>query len=91
MHIKIRFREKARRAAMEEEKAKKPFVPSEEVVRKRKEREAWREKKRRKREAERLESMTEEERVKEEELQGLLKQVRKKVTEENEVFEGFDD
>ena len=90
---------------MEEEKTKEPFVPSEEMVRKRKEREAWshkhemqdvkearREKKRRKREAERLESMTEEERVKEEELQGLLKQVRKKVTEqENEVFEGFDD
>jgi ATP-dependent RNA helicase DDX55/SPB4 len=82
---KDKIREKARRAA------KKPFVPSEEAVRKRKEREAWREKRRRKREAERLESMTEE-RVKEEELQGLLKQVRKKVTEEeNEVFEGFDD
>jgi ATP-dependent RNA helicase DDX55/SPB4 len=104
---KDKIREKARRAAMEEEKTKEPFVPSEEMVRKRKEREAWshkhemqdvkearREKKRRKREAERLENMTEEERVKEEELQGLLKQVRKKVTEEeeeNEVFEGFDD
>ena len=101
---KDKIREKARRVAMEEEKTKEPFVPSEEMVRKRKEREAWshkhemqdvkearREKKRRKREAERLESMTEEERVKEEELQGLLKQVRKKVTEENEVFEGFDD
>ena len=89
---KDKIREKARRAAMGEEKTKEPFVPSEEVVRKRKEREAWREKKRRKREAERLENMTEEERVKEEELQGLLKQVRKKVTEqENEVFEGFDD
>ena len=102
---KDKIREKARRVAMEEEKTKEPFVPSEEMVRKRKEREAWshkhemqdikearREKKRRKREAERLENMTEEERVKEEELQGLLKQVRKKVTEEeNEVFEGFDD
>jgi ATP-dependent RNA helicase DDX55/SPB4 len=88
---KDKIREKARRVAMEEGKTKEPFVPSEEMVRKRKEREAWREKKRRKREAERLESMTEE-RVKEEELQGLLKQVRKKVTEEeNEVFEGFDD
>jgi ATP-dependent RNA helicase DDX55/SPB4 len=102
---KDKIREKARRVAMEEEKTKEPFVPSEEMVRKRKEREAWshkhemqdvkearREKKRRKREAERLESMTEEERVKEEELQGLLRQVRKKVTEEeNDVFEGFDD
>jgi len=102
---KDKIREKARRAAMGEEKTKEPFVPSEEMVRKRKEREAWshkhemqdvkearREKKKRKREAERLESMTREERVKEEELQGLLKQVRKKVTEqENEVFEGFDD
>jgi ATP-dependent RNA helicase DDX55/SPB4 len=89
---KDKIREKARRVAMEEGKTKEPFVPSEEMVRKRKEREAWREKKRRKREAERLESMTEEERVKEEELQGLLKQVKEKVTEEeNEVFEGFDD
>ena len=102
---KDKIREKARRAAMGEEKTKEPFVPSEEMVRKRKEREAWshkhemqdikearREKKRRKREAERLENMTEEERVKEEELQGLLRQVRKKVTEEeNDVFEGFDD
>lgn len=103
---KDKLREKARRVAMEEEKTKAPFVPSEEMVKKRKEREAWshkheqqdvkelrREKKRRKKEAERLEGMTEEERKKEDELQALIEQVRKKNLEEQkhgDEFEGFD-
>ena len=103
---KDKAREKARRVAMEEEKNKEPYVPSEEAIRKRKEREAWshkheqqdvkearREKKRRKREAERMEKMTEEEKAKEKELQDLLEQVRRKrAKEENdEEFKGFDD
>ena len=102
---KDKVREKARRLAMEEEKSKAPFVPSEEMVRKRKEREAWshkheqqdvkearREKKRRKKEAERLENMNEEERIKERELQGLISQVKEKVIadENEEEFQGFD-
>jgi ATP-dependent RNA helicase DDX55/SPB4 len=103
---KDKAREKARRVAMEEEKNKEPYVPSEEAIRKRKEREAWshkheqqdvkearREKKRRKREAERLEKMTEEEKAKEKEVQDLLEQVRRKRDEEenDEEFKGFDD
>jgi len=103
---KDKAREKARRVAMEEEKNKEPYVPSEEAIRKRKEREAWshkheqqdvkearREKKRRKREAERMEKMTEEEKAKEKEAQDLLEQVRRKrAKEENdEEFKGFDD
>lgn len=97
---KDKVREKARRVAMEEEKNKAPYVPSEEVVRKRKEREAWshkheqqdvkemrREKKKRKKEAERLEGMTEEERKKEDELQALIEQVRKKNLEEQKKAE----
>jgi ATP-dependent RNA helicase DDX55/SPB4 len=101
---KDKTREKARLLAMEEEKTKGPFVPTEEMIRKRKEREAWshkhdaqdlkearREKKKRKREAERFEKMTEEEKEKEREVQALVEKVRKKVVEEeNEVFEGFD-
>lgn len=68
-------REKARRVAMEEAKNAGPYVPDPEVLRKRKDREAWshkheqqdvkeerRERKKRKKEAERLEKMTEEER-----------------------------
>jgi ATP-dependent RNA helicase DDX55/SPB4 len=102
---KDKAREKARRAAMEEEKNKAPYVPSEETVRKRKEREAWShkheqrdvkeargEKKRRKREAERLEKMTEEERANEREVQELVEQVRRKRLEgKNNEFLGFDD
>jgi ATP-dependent RNA helicase DDX55/SPB4 len=103
---KDKAREKARRVAMEEEKNKEPYVPSEEAIRKRKEREAWshkheqqdvkearREKKRRKREAERMEKMTEEEKAKEKDPQDLLEQVRRKrAKEENdEEFKGFDD
>ncbi|KAK0103640.1 ATP-dependent rRNA helicase spb4 [Cadophora gregata] len=97
---KDKVREKARRVAMEEEKNKAPYVPSEEVVRKRKEREAWshkheqqdvkemrREKKKRKKEAERLEGMTEEERKKEDELQALIELVRKKNLEEQKKAE----
>ena len=103
---KDKIRERARGVAMEEEKNKEPSAPSEEAVRKRKEREAWshkheqqdvkearREKKRRKREVERLEKMTEEERAKEREIQELVQQVRKKRLEEenDEEFRGFDE
>lgn len=103
---KDKAREKARRVAMEEEKNKEPYVPSEEAIQKRKEREAWshkheqqdvkearREKKRRKREAEKMEKMTEEEKAKEKEVQDLLEQVRRKRAEEenDEEFRGFDD
>ncbi len=102
---KDKTREKARRVAIEEEKNKAPFVPSEEMARKRKEREAWshkheqhdvkearREKKRRKRNAERLEKMTEEERAKEREVQDLVEKVRRKRLEEenDDEFLGFD-
>ncbi|KAF4618141.1 hypothetical protein G7Y89_g14965 [Cudoniella acicularis] len=103
---KDKAREKARRAAMEEEKNRGPYVPSEDVLKKRKEREAWsqkheqqdvkearRERKRRKREAERLEKMTDEERRKEEEVQALVEQVRKKTLEDSkyEEWTGFED
>ncbi len=101
---KDKAREKTRRAAIEEEKTKAPFVPSEDKVRKRKEREAWshkheahdlkevrRERKKRKREAERLEKMTEEEKAKEREVQELVEKVRKKNLEaESRIFEGFE-
>jgi ATP-dependent RNA helicase DDX55/SPB4 len=103
---KDKAREKARRAAMEEAKNAQPYVPSEEVLRKKKEREAWshkheqenikearKEKRKRKREAERLEKMTEEERAKERELQELIEQVKRRKLEEEaeEEFQGFDD
>ena len=101
---KDKAREKARRIAMEEEKNAGPYVPSEEQLKKRKEREAWsqkheqqdekearREKKRRKKEAERLAVMTEEEKVKERELQKLIEQVKLKNLEQEEEFEGFAD
>ena len=102
---KDKVREKARRVAMEEAKNAAPYVPSEEVIRKKKEREAWshkheqqdvkemrREKNKRKREAGRLEKMTEEERVKEMELQDLIEEVKKKrKREEEEEFLGFED
>jgi ATP-dependent RNA helicase DDX55/SPB4 len=102
---KDKIREKARRVAMEEEKTKAPFVPTEEMIKKRKEREAWshkhdaqdlkemrREKKKRKREAERFDKMTEEEKAKEREVQVLVEKVRRKVMEEEteDIFEGFD-
>lgn len=101
-----KVQEKARRAAMEKAKNAEPYVPSEEVLKKRKEREAWshkheqkdikeerRERKKRKREAERLGKMTEEERGKERELQTLIEKVKQKKLEEDaeEVFEGFKD
>jgi ATP-dependent RNA helicase DDX55/SPB4 len=103
---KDKVREKARRVAMEGAKNVAPYVPSEEVLKKRKEREAWshkheqqdvkearKGKKKRKREAERLEKMTEEEREEERELQALIEQVkRRKLEDEDEdEFEGFDD
>ena len=100
---KDKIREKARRVAMEEEKTKVREPPSEEVMKKRKEREAWsqkheqqsekevrREKKKRKREAERVGAMTEEERAEEDNLQELLRQVRKNNEEAEEEFQGFD-
>ncbi|TVY25530.1 ATP-dependent rRNA helicase [Lachnellula hyalina] len=101
---KDKAREKARRIAMEEEKNKAPYVPSEDVIRKRKEREAWsakheqqdvkearREKKRRKREAERVEKMTDEEKAGEAEVQRLIEEVKRKTAEEeSEVWNGFD-
>jgi ATP-dependent RNA helicase DDX55/SPB4 len=97
-------REKARRVAMEEAKTAAPYVPSEEALKRKKDREAWshkheqqdvkemrREKKKRKREAERLEKMTDEERVKEHELQDLILLVKKRKLEEDEEFKGFED
>ena len=98
-------REKARRVAAEEAKKAGPYVPSEDVLRKRKEREAWshkheqqdvkeerRERKRRRREAERVAKLTDEERKKETEVQELVEKVRRKNLEEKEeVFEGFKD
>lgn len=101
-----KLREKARRLAMEEAAKAGPYVPSEEVLRKRKEREAWshkhdqqdvkeerRERKKRKREAERLAKLTDEERAKEREVEELLEKVRRKnlQKEKEETFEGFDD
>lgn len=99
-----KVREKARRVAMEEAKTAGPYVPSEEVLRKRKEREAWshkheqqdlkeerRERKRRRREADRLAKMTDEERAKERDLQELIEKVKRKNLDEEEVFEGFKD
>lgn len=102
---KDKLREKARRVAMEEAKNAAPYVPSEEQLKKRKEREAWshkheaqdvkeerREKKRRKKKAERLAAMTPEERKKEQDLQVLIEKVKsKKATEDAEEFQGFDD
>lgn len=102
---KDKVREKARRIAMEEAKNAAPYVPNEDVLRRRKERQPWsekheqhdvkeqrREKKMRKREAERLEKMTPAELEKEKELQALIEEVKrqKKVDEETE-FEGFGD
>jgi ATP-dependent RNA helicase DDX55/SPB4 len=103
---KDKAREKTRRLAMEEEKTKVPFVPSEEMIKKKKEREAWshkheqqdikevrREKKKRKREAERLEKMTPEERKKEDEVQALIEQVKRKRLDDEkyEEWNGFDE
>ncbi|KAA8574915.1 hypothetical protein EYC84_004152 [Monilinia fructicola] len=71
---KDKVREKARRVAMEEAKSAGPYVPTEEQIARKKQREAWsqkhekqdlkelkREKKKRKREIERLDKMTDEE------------------------------
>jgi len=80
-----KVREKARRAAMEEAKSAPPYVPSEEALLRKKERQAWsqkhehqdmkevrREKRKRKMEAERFEKMTEEEKEKEKEKEEEL-------------------
>jgi ATP-dependent RNA helicase DDX55/SPB4 len=101
---KDKAREKARKQAIEEAKNAEPYVPSEEALNKRKQREAWshkhevrdakeakRERKRRKWEAERVAGMNEEEKEKERKLQALIEQVKKKNAEEEEEFQGFDD
>lgn len=100
-----KVREKARLVAQEEARNAEPWQPSEEQVRRRKEREAWshkhdrqdekevkREKKKRKREAERVKGLSAEELKKEEELKVLIEEVkRRRVEAENEEFKGFDD
>lgn len=100
---KDKARETARKIAQEEAKKAGPYVPSEEAVRRKKEREAWshkhdahdvkemrREKKKRKREAERIEKMSEEELAKETELQDMIGEVkRRKLLEASEEFTGF--
>jgi len=101
---KDKAREKARRVAMEEAKNKGPYVSSEEQIKKRKSNEAWsgkqeeqevkearREKKRKKKEAEKVEKMTDEERAKDEELQRLIAEVRRKNAEAEEEWNGFSD
>lgn len=108
---KDKTREKARIIAMEEAKDAGPYVPTAEQLERKKERSAWsakheaqdvkeerRERKKRKREAERMETLTPEERVKENELQALLQVVRKKTKMEEKArkeldkgeFKGFD-
>jgi ATP-dependent RNA helicase DDX55/SPB4 len=102
---KDKAREKVRRLAMEEAKKAGPYVPSEEVLRKRREKEAWsrkhdkqdtreqrRDRKRRKRDAERTAKMTPAEREQEKEVEALVEEVkrRKKAADEAE-FEGFPD
>ncbi|KFY40318.1 hypothetical protein V494_03556 [Pseudogymnoascus sp. VKM F-4513 (FW-928)] len=108
---KDKIREKARLVAMEEAKNAGPYVPTAEQLAKKKERSAWsakheaqdlkedrREKKKRKREAERVEKMSAQEREKENELQALLEQVRKKTKMDQQAllemdkqeFKGFD-
>jgi len=102
---KDKVREKARRIAIEEAKKAAPsYVPSEDVLRRRKERQPWsqkheqhdvkeqrREKKKRKREAERLAKMTPAELEKEKELQALIAEVKRQKVEEETEFEGFGD
>jgi ATP-dependent RNA helicase DDX55/SPB4 len=102
---KDKARERARRVAMKEAETATPYVPSEEVLKKRKDREAWsrkhgqhdikeqrREKKRRKREAERLEKMTLAEKEEEKKLQVMIEEVKRKRKETEETeFQGFAD
>jgi ATP-dependent RNA helicase DDX55/SPB4 len=102
---KDKTREKTRRVAMEAAKTAAPYVPSEEQIRKRKERESWshkheqqdvkeqrREKKQKKREAERLQKLTPAEMEQEKELQALIEKVKQKnIADEEPEFEGFDD
>lgn len=101
---KDKIREKARRVAMEEEKTKVREPLSEEVLKKKKEREAWsrkhemhdekeekRERKRRKKEAERVGAMTEEEKMEEDKLQAMLVEIRQKNSQPEEEWNGFDD
>jgi ATP-dependent RNA helicase DDX55/SPB4 len=87
---KDKAREKARLVAQEQMKNAEPYVPSEEQLRKKRERMAWsqkhekhdvkeekRERKKRKIEAERLKTLTPEEMQKERELQALIEEVRR--------------
>ncbi|KAL3428189.1 ATP-dependent rRNA helicase spb4 [Phlyctema vagabunda] len=102
---KDKIREKARLVALDEARNAAPWVPSDEQIQKRKEREAWshkhekqdvkevrREKKKRKREAERIAGLNEDELEKEKELQALIEQVKKRrIEDEKDEFHGFDD
>jgi ATP-dependent RNA helicase DDX55/SPB4 len=92
---KDKARENARIEAEKEKAAAGPYVPTEEQIKKRKERMAWsqkhekhelkeerRERKKRKTEAERKKTLSAEELEKEKELQSLLVEVRRKTKEE---------
>jgi ATP-dependent RNA helicase DDX55/SPB4 len=101
---KNKVREKSRRFAMEATQAV-PYAPSKDLLRKRKEREAWsqkhekhsikeqrRKKKERKREAERKAKMTPAGLEKEQEVQALIEEVKKRrIVDEETEFEGFPD
>ncbi|KAF2739661.1 ATP-dependent rRNA helicase-like protein spb4 [Polyplosphaeria fusca] len=99
------FKDKQREKQRQIELAQKPEVadPASAMKRKNNKENAWsqkkeqrttketrRDKKKARREHDRLANMTAEEREKEEELQGMIQQVRKNVVEEEE-FEGFSD
>jgi ATP-dependent RNA helicase DDX55/SPB4 len=102
---KDKAREEARIKAQKEAEEAGPYKPSEEVLLKRKAREAWshktehrdlkeqrRGKKQRKKEAEIREKMTPEEREKERELQELIQKVKeRKASGLDDEFEGFSD
>ncbi|KAM5345820.1 hypothetical protein ACJ41O_011681 [Fusarium nematophilum] len=113
---KEKAREQARRLALEEERSGDKKKPEEAAKRKRKNNEAWsakhgkeeerverREKRRKRREAEKTSKMTDEEKVKQMELEDLIQEVRRqnraKAAEEavtakkskEDEFEGFDD
>jgi ATP-dependent RNA helicase DDX55/SPB4 len=106
---KEKSREKARKEALEAERAGEGQTRTpEDAKRKRKNNEAWsnkveqeevrverREKRRKKREAEKTSKMTDEEKMKQVELNELIAQVRAqnqaKATKQEEEFEGFGD
>ena len=102
---KDKAREKARRLAIEEAKKAVPYVPSEDILRKRREKEAWsrkhdkqdtkeqrRDRKRKKRDAERRAKMTPAEREQEKEVETLIEEVkRRKKADDEDEFKGFPD